>query len=188
MLLHAAHRWPNTIISNLWPQALKHATNIRNALPRAGQKESPLSLFSGTTVQANLSHFHPFGCPVYILQEPLQGQRMYPKWNEHSKVGIYLGRSPHHASTIPLILNTQTGLVSPQFHLVYDDHFDTVTRDKHFSSLWQYKAKLQDSTSEEGAAPSDSKRTDVVATENSVLPHALCDYSTSKIPLILKLT
>jgi len=28
MLLHAAHRWPNTIISNLWPQALKHAVNV----------------------------------------------------------------------------------------------------------------------------------------------------------------
>ena len=28
MLWHAAHRWPKTITSNLWPQALKHATNI----------------------------------------------------------------------------------------------------------------------------------------------------------------
>ena len=28
MLLHAAHRWPKTITSNLWPQPLKHAMNV----------------------------------------------------------------------------------------------------------------------------------------------------------------
>ena len=28
MLLHAAHRWPKTITSNIWPQALKRATNV----------------------------------------------------------------------------------------------------------------------------------------------------------------
>ncbi|MEL6660877.1 MAG: reverse transcriptase domain-containing protein, partial [Bacteroidota bacterium] len=43
----------------------------------------------------------------------------------------------------PLVLNTQTGLVSPQFHVIYDDAFDTVKRDAKFSSLWAQKAKLQ---------------------------------------------
>ena len=148
MLLHAAHRWPKTIISNLWPQALKHAVNVRNALPRAGQKASPLSTFSGTTIEPNLKHFHPFGCPVYVLQTPLQGQKMFPKWKERSRVGIYLGRSPNHASTVPLVLNTQTGLVSPQYHVIYDDHFDTVTRDATFESLWQSKAQLQEHSQE----------------------------------------
>ena len=47
MLLHAAHRWPKTITSNLWPQALKHATNVRNALPRKGKTcWKPSSLLS----------------------------------------------------------------------------------------------------------------------------------------------
>ena len=27
MLLHVAHLWPKTITANLWPQAMKHATN-----------------------------------------------------------------------------------------------------------------------------------------------------------------
>ena len=126
MLLHAAHRWPKTITSNLWPQALKHATNIRNALPRKGKTQSPISLFSNTTIEPNIKHFHPFGCPVYILQAPLQTGAPFPKWNERSRVGIFLCHSPHHAASVPLILSTQTGLVSPQFHCVFDDRFDTV--------------------------------------------------------------
>ena len=31
MLLHAAQQWPKAITSNLWPQALKHTTNVQNA-------------------------------------------------------------------------------------------------------------------------------------------------------------
>ena len=59
-LLHAAHRWPKAIASNLWPQAIKHVVNVRNSLPRPGKTESPLSKFSGMSVQPNLKHFHPF--------------------------------------------------------------------------------------------------------------------------------
>ena len=41
-------------------------------------------------------------------------------------MGIYVGRSPSHASTVGLILNPRTGHVSPQFHIVYNDNFTTV--------------------------------------------------------------
>ena len=82
MLLHAAHQWPKTITSNLWPQALKHATNVRNALPRKGKTQSPISLFANTTIEPNIKHFHPFRCPVYVLQAPLQTGAPFPKWNE----------------------------------------------------------------------------------------------------------
>ena len=41
-------------------------------------------------------------------------------------MGIYVGRSPSHASNVGLILNPRTGHVSPQFHVVYDDDFTTV--------------------------------------------------------------
>ena len=144
-LLHAAHRWPKAIAANLWPQAIKHVVNVCNALPRPGKTESPLSKFAGTSVQPNLKHFHPFGCPVYVLQAPLQTRNPFPKWGERSRIGIFLCHSPHHASSVPLILSTQTGLVSPQFHCVFDDNFDTVKREQADPSLWKSKAHLQDS-------------------------------------------
>ena len=131
-LLHAAHRWLKAIAANLWPQAIKHVVNVRNALPRPGKTESPLSKFAGTSVQPNLKHFHPFGCPVYVLQAPLQTRNPFPKWGEHSRIGIFLCHAPHHASSVPLVLSTQTGLVSPQFHCVLDDDFDTVK----ISEVW----------------------------------------------------
>ena len=41
-------------------------------------------------------------------------------------MGIYLGRSPAHAENVALVLNPKTGLVSPHFHVVFDDNFTTV--------------------------------------------------------------
>ena len=108
--------------------------------------DSPLSCFSGTVIEPNLSHFHPFGSPVYVLQEALQSLHAHNKWTDRARVRIFLCHSPHHVTDIPLILNTQTGLVSPQFHLIYDDDFDTVKRDVKFKSLWQIKARLQTRT------------------------------------------
>ena len=49
-----------------------------------------------------------------------------PKWDPRARMGIYVGRSPSHASTVGLILNPRTGHVSPQFHIVYNDNFTTV--------------------------------------------------------------
>ena len=79
-LLHAAHRWSKAIAANLWPQAIKHVVNMRNSLPWPGKTESPLSKFARTSIQPNLKHFHPFGCPVYILQAPLQTRSPFPEW------------------------------------------------------------------------------------------------------------
>ena len=156
-LLHAAHHWPMAVHASLWPCAIKHYVNLRNSLPRkftpkqkhgkstvpAQFEDSPLFCFSGTVVEPNLNHFHPFGSPVYMLQEALQSLHAHNKWTDRVHVRIFLCHSPHHATDVPLVLNTQTGLVLPQFHLIYDDDFDTVKRDAKFNSLWQIKAKIQ---------------------------------------------
>ena len=51
---------------------------------------------------------------------------------------------PHHASSVPLVLSTQTGLISPQFHCVFDDDFDTVWKEQANMRIWKSKAHLQD--------------------------------------------
>ena len=40
-------------------------------------------------------------------------------------MGIYLGRYPAHAGNVAVVLNPNTGLVSPQYHVVFDDDFTT---------------------------------------------------------------
>ena len=100
--------------------------------------------FARTFVQPNLKHFHPFGCPVYVLQALLQTRCPFPKWGEHSRIGIFLCHSPHHASSVPLVLSTQTRLISPQFHCVFNDDFNTVKKEQADTSIWKVKAHLQE--------------------------------------------
>ncbi|CAJ1954060.1 unnamed protein product [Cylindrotheca closterium] len=97
---------------------------------------------SQVELKPNLEHFHPFGSPLYVLSDNLQALKSHNKWTDRTRVGIFLCHSPNHASSVPLVLNTKTGFVSPQFHCIYDDGFDTCKRDVHFTSAWQRKAQL----------------------------------------------
>ena len=75
-----------------------------------------------------LSHFHMFGCPVYILDARLKsvGGGGPPKWDPRARLRIYLVHYPSHAGSVALVMKPKTSLVSPQFHLVFDDNFETV--------------------------------------------------------------
>ena len=143
MLLLAKHNWPTAITENLWPFALRHASLIRRNSART-TAHSPLGLFAGvTSVTPNLSSFHTFGCPTYVLDNALQQQHSQKtQWTERSRVGVYLGHSPDHASSVALILNIDTGHVSPQFHIKPDDAFATVSH----NPLLQTPSKWQDIT------------------------------------------
>ena len=58
-----------------------------------------------------------------ILQGNIAG---LTKCEHHSHTGIYLGYSPFNAGSVDLVLNPETGLVSPQFCVVFDDEVSTV--------------------------------------------------------------
>jgi len=49
-----------------------------------------------------------------------------PKWEPRSKRGQFVGYSPLHASSVGMIRNLNTHHVPPQFHVMYDDFFETV--------------------------------------------------------------
>ena len=98
MLLHASHRWPTAINIHLWPYALRLAAHIRNHVPRESEGGIPIQAFSATQAHNKVftKHQHTFGCPVYVLEAPLQsGLGTKPKWSEQSRVGAYLGYSHH---------------------------------------------------------------------------------------------
>jgi hypothetical protein len=104
-----------------------------------------MHLFAKTDVSPPKRHFHSFACPVYVLDSALQQGKGYSKrkWTERARVGLYLGPSPQHARSIHLVLNLETGLVSPQFHVSFDDHFETTRKGASVllpASKWQEKA------------------------------------------------
>jgi hypothetical protein len=68
MLVHAKHHWPTAINAHLWPYALRMANDIHMNAPMKSGK-APLDLFSKVASTSAPKHFHPFGCPVYVLSE-----------------------------------------------------------------------------------------------------------------------
>ena len=65
------------------------------------------------------------------------------KWEKRSRIGMYLGSSPTHARSVQLILSIKTGLVSIQFHVKFDDFYETTKWEKFMpKSEWQYNARI----------------------------------------------
>ena len=127
MLLHSSAHWKNGIDASLWPMAVMYATHQYNHLPNA-QGLCPADHFSGSTIPRHrLRDIHVWGCPVYVLDPHLQAGKKLPRWQPRSLRGVFVGFSSLHSSEVPLVLNLQTGSITPQYHVVFDDYFSTVT-------------------------------------------------------------
>jgi hypothetical protein len=50
-----------------------------------------------------------------------------PRWKLRSRRTMNMGLSAKHASTAPLVLNLDTGYITSQFNIVFDDWFATVS-------------------------------------------------------------
>jgi hypothetical protein len=138
MLLHATLMWPEVVTTALWPFGILLANDLSNLQPR---DDGPcyLSRLSQSTDLPSFRDFHPFGCPVVVLDDRLHssGDKI-PRWEQRSWVGVYLGKSKYHPSSVPLVLNIKTGHVTTPFHVCFDDDFtlvETLTRQSVPKSL-----------------------------------------------------
>jgi hypothetical protein len=103
----------------------------------------PMSRFCNTPSVPTIQNQHHFGCPAYVLKKEIQDHKKIRKWSDRTRIGITLGYSSRHELSVSLILNLQTGLVSPQYHCQYDDLFETTMGTQARSiptSQWQFKA------------------------------------------------
>jgi hypothetical protein len=141
MLLHFVLHWPQQANENLWPFFVDHAVYLWNTLPsRNNSQIAPKELFTNVAFEdyRHLQRAHVIGCPVFVLDPKLQESKKIPKWNMRSRRGVYLGVSKHHSSTVHLVLNPATGDISPQYHVLFDDHFSTVFSNGDFDpSVWE---------------------------------------------------
>jgi hypothetical protein len=126
MLLHARGRWPSAIDAHLWSYAIRLANEVYNSTPTSGATQTPYEVFHGSNVSQNQKFFQLFGCPVFVLDQSMQAGKKIPKWDMRARMGIYLGMSMQHARSVALVLNIETGHVSPQFHVKFDPKFETV--------------------------------------------------------------
>ncbi len=127
MMHHAAIHWPDVADVELWPLAVLHAVHLINRIPREDTGRSPLELFSRTTWPISKIHdFHVWGCPVYVLDSSLAGGRKIPRWKPRSSRCVYVGNSTKQGNSVPLVLNLETGKITGQYHVVFDDWFHTV--------------------------------------------------------------
>ncbi len=126
-MLHAALHWHEYANIKLWPQAIDYAVWVFNRLPSVDLGLSPNELWSQARATSHdLRRTHPFGCPVYVLDPWLQDGHKIPKWDTRARRGMFVGFSKDHSSLVPLVLNIMTGKISPQFHVIFDDKFQTV--------------------------------------------------------------
>ena len=133
MLLHVSLRWSNDGVDNisLWPFAVRHAVWLHNRLPNQRTGITPLELLrKEKDDHRDLLRSKTFGCPVYVLDPSLANDKKIPKWNRRARMGQFLGLSEHHSSLVPLVRHLKTGHVSPQYHIVSDDLFETVFGDR----------------------------------------------------------
>ena len=128
MMIHAGIHWPDVSDSTLWPMAVNQACYLFNHVPNPDTGLSPHDIFTKTRwPQKKFHDLHVWGCPVYVLDKSIQDGKKIPKWKTRSDRSVYMGISASHASSVPLVLNVRTGAITPQFHIVFDDWFATVT-------------------------------------------------------------
>ena len=150
-LIHAKRRWPDAITTNLWPYALRAANHGHNYSISHKHDQLPINVFSQVEETNEIRHFHTFGCPAYVLHSKLQSGRKQKehKWEDRARISINLGPSPRHGKSVHLLLNVTTGIITPQFHVQFDDAFDTTRRGSEVhlpKSLWQQKTYFREPT------------------------------------------
>jgi len=58
-------------------------------------------------------------------------------------MSVYIRPSPNHAQSVHMILSMQNGHISPQFHVCFDDMFETIKDMVNIPpSSWQAKTRL----------------------------------------------
>jgi hypothetical protein len=112
---------------SLLPFAVKHVVWAYNCIPNCLSGLTPLELLAKSKADhPDLLRLHVWGCPAVVLDPKLKNKQKLPKWNRCACVGQFWGYSDEHALLVANVRHLSTGHVSPQFHVIFDDLFETV--------------------------------------------------------------
>jgi hypothetical protein len=97
-------------------------------------------------------HFmHTFGCLCFALNNSLVSNKVLPRCDPRARLGLNLSPSSTHARNVHLVLSLTTGLVSSQFHVLFNNLFETCkygVTDAGLSSTWQCPAGFKQGNNE----------------------------------------
>ena len=126
MLFTAMIKNPTVITLQFWPFAVHYAVDILNNTPNSSGF-TPKEIFTGVKGDRNFKNFHTFGSPAFVLHPTIQKGNKLPTWSPRSLPSAFIGKSREHASNVSLVFKPVTNHISPQFHIVHDDDFQTVS-------------------------------------------------------------
>jgi hypothetical protein len=129
MLNHAISKWDKTIIAELWHFAIQHVATIFNTTKQRSRNyiESPWEKFTGKRSKLDQHDMYPLFCPVYTLdRKNARRYRPPPQWTKCTTQKVYGGHLHHYSKSVMMVWDPKTKLVSTQFHVMFDDNFDTV--------------------------------------------------------------
>ena len=129
-----------------------------NRVPQQNSGLTPLEMVSSCkSDHKELMRTHVWGCPCYVLDPKLQNNKKLPKWNRRVRLGQLVGFSKQHSSTVALVRNLHTGHISPQYHVVFDDKFETVCSggesEEHMDKICQIFLRAKEKTTLKRSMP-----------------------------------
>ena len=106
---------------------IDHAAWLYTRIPQQNSGLTPLEIATSNKIgHKDLLCTRVWGCPCYMLDPKLQKNKRLPKCNRRARMGQFLDFLGYHSSTVALVRNLHTGFISPQYHVVFDDKFETV--------------------------------------------------------------
>ena len=126
MLFNAMVKWLNVVHLGHWSFAVHCAVETLNNTPKPRGFTSK-EAFAVTKGDRNFKHYHAFGCPAYVLDPALQAGHKTPNWQPMSKPCVFIGKSRQHVASVSMTLNPATNFISSNFHIVYDDDYQTMS-------------------------------------------------------------
>ena len=125
---HQALHWSEVSDAALWPAAVLHSVWLVNHIPRMDTGISPYELFTRQKQSpTHLQDLHVWGCPAYVLDPAISNGHKLPRWQPRSSRSVYVGVSRQHSSVAAQVLNLDTGKITTQYHVMFDDWFQTVS-------------------------------------------------------------
>jgi hypothetical protein len=124
----AKPKWDKNITAELWHFAIQHAATIYNTTKGRSQDYniSPWEKIMGERSKLDQHDINPLFCPVYVLDRRMQEGTSPPKWTKRTTQQVYVGHLHHYSKSLPMVWDLRTKLVSPQYHVMFDDNFDTI--------------------------------------------------------------